>query len=439
MIDHFYQPIPGWFSKEHQEFYQRTVKNLPDASHVVEVGAWMGKSTSYMAVEIANSGKTIKFDCVDHWQGSVEHIEYQEIKDGTLYEKFLVNIAPVLEFVTPIKKSSVDAAKDYPDESLDVVFLDGSHELDDVLDDICAWMPKLKPGGILAGDDFNEHEYPGVYNAVHQLLNDITIDRTIWIYQKPPLPIPISVVTDSYINLLPNEDSEVEAFIIAINGNRNSETQLQTCIASCKRVGQKYNVFYGYDGTDGTIKTPEHLQSKDYMKWIKVKDHDLSVTEIACALSHLAVWAECMTLDKPIVILEHDAVMVSPFKKFKFKNAIQYLGHQDQMKTATPFLMSRGLQSAPVHHINYNFAFARGFHCYAIDPIMAKRLFSQILQDGIINAADVIAEVTKYSVVQDGLYAVQNNLAGMSSSITPVTRKVYKGRKDWTKMPGVTR
>jgi len=28
-----------------------------------------------MAVEIANSGKDIKFDCVDTWGGSVEHQE----------------------------------------------------------------------------------------------------------------------------------------------------------------------------------------------------------------------------------------------------------------------------------------------------------------------------------------------------------------------------
>ena len=441
MIGHFYQPIPGWFSIEQQEFYKKVVRNLPDNSHVVEVGAWMGKSSSYMAVEIINSGKTIKFDCVDHWQGSIEHKDYEVIKNGTLYEEFLKNTAPVDATINPIKKFSIEAARDYPDASLDMVFLDGSHELDDVIDDICAWLPKIKPGGILAGDDFNENEFPGVVNAVQQMLNDVQIDKTVWIYTAPVVSNLIDVETDEHINLLSKENSEVETYIIAIQGNKNSETQLQKCIESCKRVGQKYNVFYGYDGTDRkTIKTPDHLKSKDYMKWIKLKDHGLSITEVACALSHLAVWAECMTIDKPIIVLEHDALMVSPFKKFKFKNSIQYLGHQDQLKQiGNPFLMSRGLHAAPVHHINYNFAFARGFHCYAIDPLMARRLFSQILQDGLINAADVIAEITKYSVVQDGIYGIQNNPAGVSSSITPITRSAYRGRKDWTKMPGVTR
>ena len=50
-------------------------------AHFVEVGSYKGRSTSFMAVEIANSGKQIKFDCVDTWEGSPEHQEGGDIED----------------------------------------------------------------------------------------------------------------------------------------------------------------------------------------------------------------------------------------------------------------------------------------------------------------------------------------------------------------------
>ena len=51
------------------------VNHFTDNSHFVEIGSWKGRSASYMAVEIFNSRKNIKFDCVDTWCGSVEHLD----------------------------------------------------------------------------------------------------------------------------------------------------------------------------------------------------------------------------------------------------------------------------------------------------------------------------------------------------------------------------
>ena len=70
-MNHFYEQIQGWFDFE--DLYSDVVKTFPEESHFVEVGSWKGKSASFMAVEIHNSKKQIKFDCVDTWNGSVEH------------------------------------------------------------------------------------------------------------------------------------------------------------------------------------------------------------------------------------------------------------------------------------------------------------------------------------------------------------------------------
>jgi len=53
-----------------------------------------------------------------------------------------------------IRETSVAAATQFTDASLDAVFIDGNHQTDAVLEDIAAWFPKIRPGGILIGDDY---------------------------------------------------------------------------------------------------------------------------------------------------------------------------------------------------------------------------------------------------------------------------------------------
>lgn len=69
-----------------------------------------------------------------------------------------------------IRKYSVDAAKEFADESLDFVFIDGNHDLPNVIADINAWTPKVRKGGIVSGHDYEneicKHERIDVKTAV---------------------------------------------------------------------------------------------------------------------------------------------------------------------------------------------------------------------------------------------------------------------------------
>jgi hypothetical protein len=182
-IDHFFQRIDGWFN--YISIYAYAVEQAEDGDHFVEVGAWKGKSTSFMAVEIANSGKQIKFDVVDTWKGSLEHQDNELVKADALYNHFLENMKPVEGFYTPRRMTSLEAADTYEDNSLTFVMLDASHEYEDVKKDILAWLPKVQSGGILSGDDYH-HTWPGVMQAVQELLPDVQIvDGVTWAYQKP--------------------------------------------------------------------------------------------------------------------------------------------------------------------------------------------------------------------------------------------------------------
>jgi hypothetical protein len=124
-----------------------------------------------MAVEIINSNKNIKFDCIDTWEGSVEHVNRDEVKDNTLFDKFISNIEPVKNVINPIRMPSLDAVNLYDDNSLDFVFIDASHDYENVKKDIIAWYPKVKSNGLFAGHDYDP-SWEGVVRAVDEFINE---------------------------------------------------------------------------------------------------------------------------------------------------------------------------------------------------------------------------------------------------------------------------
>ena len=186
-MKHIHEDIHGWFT--FPNFYTQLVNQAKDGYHFVEVGTWKGKSAAYMAVEIINSNKEIKFDCVDTWEGSEEHLDvtspfYEPLlqhKDG-LYNHFLSNIEPVKEQITPIRKPSIEACLLYEDASLNCVFIDAAHDYENVCKDIKMWLPKVKPGGLLSGHDFI---YPPIKEALKDILKEgfVGIGEDVWIYK----------------------------------------------------------------------------------------------------------------------------------------------------------------------------------------------------------------------------------------------------------------
>lgn len=171
-LEHYWQDRmfeEGYFT--YPNLYASAVKTFGDGSVFVEVGCWKGRSAAFMAVEIINSKKNIRFDCVDPWE---------EVQDGqnvgNIYEKFISNTKRVSHVINAIRKTSVEAAADHADESVDFVFIDGHHGYDSVVADINAWLPKMKIGGFLTGHDYGWCS--DVRRAVHDTLGEGTGKHT---------------------------------------------------------------------------------------------------------------------------------------------------------------------------------------------------------------------------------------------------------------------
>jgi hypothetical protein len=170
-LDHYWRDLPGqqWFSGA--EVFRRYVDSVTGPSVAVELGAWKGRSTSCMGVEIVNSGKPVTFYSVDHWQGSEgeEGCDLDaDLRAGRLFDVFLQNIEPVASHVNVIRSDSADAALQFDDDTVDFLYIDASHTYGGIIRDLVAWLPKVKPGGLIAGDDWcfwEAGDYP-VRNAV---------------------------------------------------------------------------------------------------------------------------------------------------------------------------------------------------------------------------------------------------------------------------------
>jgi predicted O-methyltransferase YrrM len=184
MMEHFWHTIDGWIGDNNT--YRKVLDEAKDGQHFVEVGVYCGRSAAFMAVEIKNRGLNVRFDAVDHFKGSAEHGDLS----ATLYQKALKNLEPVKDIVNVYKLSSQEAVDNYADASLDFVFIDASHDYESVLQDVRMWYPKVKPGGIFAGDDY-QPSWPGVIQAVNQFAQEVKVEFTVvpdtchWMLRKP--------------------------------------------------------------------------------------------------------------------------------------------------------------------------------------------------------------------------------------------------------------
>ena len=60
-----------------------------------------------------------------------------------------------------LRSKSVVAAKMVEDETLDFVYIDGDHTAKGITIDLFVWVPKVKRGGLVCGDDWGGNKEHG--------------------------------------------------------------------------------------------------------------------------------------------------------------------------------------------------------------------------------------------------------------------------------------
>lgn len=182
---------------------ERLARRIPPGGAMLEVGPFCGRSSWCWAKSVDPS---VSVTCVDIWDpgehpysppveldraaptgGDFGRAESQEAAWGTL-ENFRRYTADCPN-ITAIRGRSPDDFLDWPPASLDLVFLDGLHHNPGFHADVVHWFPRVKPGGVLCGDDC-ARTHPDVLWTVDDFCKDLgipfTVERRIWMVERPP-------------------------------------------------------------------------------------------------------------------------------------------------------------------------------------------------------------------------------------------------------------
>lgn len=192
--------LQGWGSQH--AIFGRLMDELRPSS-IIELGSWKGASAVHMAQLCRARQLNCTILCIDTWLGGRDTYtdldQYPELLPAAgrfrLFEKFLTNIKRLglSDMVFPMPSTTVDAADTLQKMGVtaDLVYVDASHEEEDVAKDLRAFWQIVRPGGVLLGDDYAAG-WPGVIKAVDAFAPEIgQVPQNIgtkYVIRKPPNP-----------------------------------------------------------------------------------------------------------------------------------------------------------------------------------------------------------------------------------------------------------
>ena len=156
---------------------------------VAELGIYKGK---LMRTTMKNCGEQIKeYFAFDTWKRPVgkifRHMASRTQEEWDKLHWYACEAMLLYKQIKVFRMDILEAATLFPNEYFDIVLIDTSHLYENTLMEIKAWLPLVKKGGILCGDDYGCGRRKGhrVKEAVDEYFgNDITIDRILWIHKK---------------------------------------------------------------------------------------------------------------------------------------------------------------------------------------------------------------------------------------------------------------
>ena len=184
--------LKSLFNNEDTEFYDGLIKECHDGMKnyyhwnfertlffnmlekntiVAEIGVHAGKN----AYRIYNVINPKKLYLIDPWTLTINDKKHTQNNDYTeqlgaelVCKKYFEN----KQNVEIIKNWSLEAVNLFDDDYFDLVYIDGDHSYDAVLNDLSFWSKKVKVNKYLGGHDYYNNSSNNIFNAVNTFLNN---------------------------------------------------------------------------------------------------------------------------------------------------------------------------------------------------------------------------------------------------------------------------
>jgi GR25 family glycosyltransferase involved in LPS biosynthesis len=183
----------------------------------------------------------------------------------------------------------------------------------------------------------------------------------------------------------------MKAFIIRKPNDELSEKLADECSISLKNFGIEPFKF------DGVYFNHDEIISKKNLKFFeKMKQHRKESLGIkGCFLSHFLLWEKCLELNEPIMILEHDALMIRPLPTNILNlfthhcildYAVHYLNYEEIIANECDLKITEysRINSEKFGFKDINQNHVRGSHAHIVTPLGAKTIIESVRKFGIL-------------------------------------------------------
>lgn len=187
--------LQGWGGTD--PFFEQIITEVRP-SIIAEVGTWKGQSAVHMAGITKRMNIPTKIYCIDTWLGGKEHW-FNGTENGGMthkngypqvYFQFLSNVvhSSVQDIIVPVPTTSLIGARYLKEKNIhpQLIYVDASHDYDDVYIDVREYFEACAPGGVIFGHDYFHDD---VRNAVTDFSRKIgknleSYNNTFWIMRK---------------------------------------------------------------------------------------------------------------------------------------------------------------------------------------------------------------------------------------------------------------
>ncbi len=172
----FSDKVEGHYKPEELEALFRVAMSCPTGGHVAEIGVWGGRSSS--AILQAARHRGLHVELIDPWI-------WMEGEGEPEFRRTIQHFRDVRYNVWKLHSS--DAAMKIAGP-LDMIHIDGNHQLDGVMTDCGLWLEKLVQGGLGCFHDYGNPGLPDVKVAVDKYVSDwehVGLTKTLLVMRKP--------------------------------------------------------------------------------------------------------------------------------------------------------------------------------------------------------------------------------------------------------------
>lgn len=133
------------------------ISNFLNQNDLIGLGVEIGVLRGDFSKSILSNWKGQKLFLIDAWRHIGSNVDLNNGDHIIQLSNIVETFKSVYEFkerATIIRDTSLEASKLFSDNSLDFVYIDAAHDYTNVSKDLDTWLPKVRKGGLICGDDY---------------------------------------------------------------------------------------------------------------------------------------------------------------------------------------------------------------------------------------------------------------------------------------------